>query len=131
MLGGLTHDPVEKLSQKLQSWLPGDLDYCFFSDSGSVAVEVALKMALQYYMNRGEDRRTMVLALEHAYHGDTFKTMEVGDDEDYHFVLKAYGKSSHVLHIPTKINALEQAFAKYHDRLNCLSWNRCCRAREV
>ena len=119
MLGGLTHDPVEKLSQKLQSWLPGDLDYCFFSDSGSVAVEVALKMALQYYMNRGEDRRTMVLALEHAYHGDTFKTMEVGDDVDYHFVLKAYGKSSHVLHIPTKINALEQAFAKYHDRLNC------------
>ena len=119
MLGGLNHDPVEKLSQKLQSWLPGDLDYCFFSDSGSVAVEVALKMALQYYMNRGEDRRTMVLALEHAYHGDTFKTMEVGDDEDYHFVLKAYGKSSHVLHIPTKINALEQAFAKYHDRLNC------------
>ncbi len=119
MLGGLTHDPVEKLSQKLQSWLPGDLDYCFFSDSGSVAVEVALKMALQYYMNRGEDRRTMVLALEHAYHGDTFKTMEVGDDEDYHFVLKAYGKSSHVLHIPTKINALEQAFAKYHGRLNC------------
>lgn len=119
MLGGLIHDPVEKLSQKLQSWLPGDLDYCFFSDSGSVAVEVALKMALQYYMNRGEDRRTMVLALEHAYHGDTFKTMEVGDDEDYHFVLKAYGKSSHVLHIPTKINALEQAFAKYHDRLNC------------
>ena len=119
MLGGLNHDPVEKLSQKLQSWLPGDLDYCFFSDSGSVAVEVALKMALQYYMNRGEDRRTMVLALEHAYRGDTFKTMEVGDDEDYHFVLKAYGKSSHVLHIPTKINALEQAFAKYHDRLNC------------
>ena len=119
MLGGLNHDPVEKLSQKLQSWLPGDLDYCFFSDSGSVAVEVALKMALQYYMNRGEDRRTMVLALEHAYHGDTFKTMEVGDDEDYHFVLKAYGKSSHVLHIPTKINALEQAFAKYHGRLNC------------
>lgn len=64
MLGGLTHDPVEKLSQKLQSWLPGDLDYCFFSDSGSVAVEVALKMALQYYMNRGESQRTMVLALE-------------------------------------------------------------------
>ena len=119
MLGGLTHDPVEKLSEKLQSWLPGDLDYCFFSDSGSVAVEVALKMALQYYMNRGENQRTMVLALEHAYHGDTFKTMEVGDDEDYHFVLNAYGKSNYVAHIPTDIKALEQAFAKYHDRLNC------------
>lgn len=120
MLGGLTHEPVQKLSDKLQAWLPGDLDYCFFSDSGSVAVEVALKMALQYYVNRGETQRTMVLALEHAYHGDTFKTMEVGDDEDYHFVLNAYGKSPHVRHIPTETTALEQAFAQYHDRLNCL-----------
>lgn len=119
MLGGLTHEPVQKLSEKLQSFLPGDLDYCFFSDSGSVAVEVALKMALQYYMNRGEEQRTMILALEHAYHGDTFKTMEAGDDEDYHFVLKAYGPSKYVVHIPTEIEALERAFAKYHHRLNC------------
>lgn len=119
MLGGLTHEPVQKLSEKLQSFLPGDLDYCFFSDSGSVAVEVALKMALQYYMNRGEEQRMMILALEHAYHGDTFKTMEAGDDEDYHFVLKAYGPSKYVVHIPTEIEALEQAFAKYHHRLNC------------
>lgn len=119
MLGGLTHEPVQKLSEKLQNFLPGDLNHCFFSDSGSVAVEVALKMALQYYMNRKEEQRTMILALEHAYHGDTFKTMEVGDDEDYHFVLKAYGPSKYVVHIPTEIDALEQAFAKYHDRLNC------------
>lgn len=119
MLGGLTHEPVQKLSEKLQSFLPGDLDYSFFSDSGSVAVEVALKMALQYYMNRGEAGRTMILSLEHAYHGDTFKTMEAGDDEDYHFVLKAYGPSKYVVHIPTKTQALEQAFAKYHRRLNC------------
>lgn len=119
MLGGLTHEPVIKLSEKLQSWLPGDLDYCFFSDSGSVAVEVALKMALQYYMNKGEEHRTMILALEHAYHGDTFKAMEVGDDEDYHFVLKAYGPSKYVVHIPTEIDALERAFIKYHDKLNC------------
>lgn len=120
MLGGLTHKPVRKLSDKLQSFLPGDLDYCFFSDSGSVAVEVALKMALQYYVNRGEQQRTMILALEHAYHGDTFKTMEAGDDEDYHFVLNAYGKSPYVVHIPTEIAALEQAFAQYHDKLNCV-----------
>lgn len=120
MLGGLTHEPVERLSDRLEHWLPGDLDYCFFSDSGSVAVEVSLKMALQYYMNRGETQRTMVLALEHAYHGDTFKTMEVGDDEDYHFVLNAYGKSKYVVHIPTKTGALEQAFAEYGDRLNCM-----------
>lgn len=119
MLGGLTHEPVQKLSAKLQSFLPGDLDHCFYSDSGSVAVEVALKMALQYFMNQGDTNRTMVLALEHAYHGDTFKTMEVGDDEDYHFVLKAYGESKYVVHIPTEISALEKAFETYHDRLNC------------
>lgn len=118
MLGGLTHEPVQKLSNQLQSWLPGDLDYCFFSDSGSVAVEVSLKMALQYFMNRGETNRTTVLSLAHAYHGDTFKAMEVGDDEDYHFVLKAFGESKHVIHIPTEIEALEQAFETYHDRLN-------------
>ncbi len=120
MLGGLTHEPAQQLAEKLERFLPGDLNYSFFSDSGSVAVEVALKMALQYYMNRGETGRTMILALEHAYHGDTFKTMEAGDDEDYHFVLKAYGPSPYVIHIPTQIPALERAFAQYHDRLNCV-----------
>lgn len=120
MLGGLTHEPVRKLAEKLSEFLPGDLDYSFFSDSGSVAVEVALKMALQYYMNRGDTKRTMVLALNHAYHGDTFKTMEAGDDEDYHFVLNAYGPSKYVVHIPTEIAALEQAFEQYHSRLNCM-----------
>ncbi|MCR4997584.1 MAG: adenosylmethionine--8-amino-7-oxononanoate transaminase [Butyrivibrio sp.] len=119
MLGGLTHDSVQKLSDKLAEWLPGDLNYCFFSDSGSVAVEVALKIALQFNTNRGSDKN-IILALEHAYHGDTFKAMEVGDDEDYHF---AFGKSNEkkqgVLHIPTEIPALENAFKKYGDRLSC------------
>lgn len=119
MLGGLTHDAAEKLSSKLQAWLPGDLDYCFYSDSGSVAVEVALKMALQYYVNAGQTQRTKVLALTHAYHGDTFKAMEVGDDEDYHFILEAYGKKTNVINIPTEIPALEAAFAEHHQELNC------------
>ena len=120
MLGGLTHAPAQQLAEKLGQWLPGELAYSFFSDSGSVAVEVALKMALQYFMNRGQTQRTMILALEHAYHGDTFKTMEAGDAADYHFVLQAYGPSRHVVHIPTEIPALEEAFLTYHDRLNCL-----------
>ena len=120
MLGGLTHAPAQQLAEKLGQWLPGELAYSFFSDSGSVAVEVALKMALQYFMNRGQTQRTMILALEHAYHGDTFKTMEAGDGADYHFVLQAYGPSRHVVHIPTEIPALEEAFLTYHDRLNCL-----------
>lgn len=143
MLGGLTHQTALDLAEKLQTWLPGDLNYSFFSDSGSVAVEVALKMALQYYMNRSkkernpavalnnvhcagsldemsrlQQERTMVLALEHAYHGDTFKAMEVGDDEDYHFVLEAYGKNRNIVHVPTEIDELERAFAVYGERLN-------------
>ena len=116
MLGGLTHQPVEDLSNKLAEFLPGDLDYCFFSDSGSVGVEVALKMAVQYYVNLGTPR-PMVLALEHAYHGDTFRAMEVGDDEDYHL---AFPNKRDVVHIPTEISALEEAFAQYHDQLNCV-----------
>ena len=119
MMGGMTHDAVQRLSDKLAEWLPADLDYCFFSDSGSVAVEVALKMALQFNTNRGSARDT-ILALEHAYHGDTFKAMEVGDDEDYHF---AFGKNSEkkhgVVHIPTDIHELEKAFSEYGERLTC------------
>ena len=115
MLGGLTHGPVQALADKLADWLPGDLDYCFFSDSGSVAVEVALKMALQFYVNKGEERRT-VLALTHSYHGDTFKAMEVGDDDDYHF---AFGEKKGVIHIPTEISALEEAFLEHRGELNC------------
>ena len=115
MLGGLTHEPAEKLSDKLASWLPGDLNYCFFSDSGSVAVEVALKMALQFCTNCGSPRR-QVLSLRHSYHGDTFKTMEVGDDEEYHF---AFGQKNGVVHIPTEIPAMEEAFARYGDQFCC------------
>ncbi len=116
MLGGLTHDPVEKLSQKLVEWLPGNLNYCFFSDSGSVAVEVALKMALQFNTNRNSSRNK-ILALEHAYHGDTFKAMEVGDDEDYHFAFS--NQKSNVVHISTTIPTLEEAFFKFGNELSC------------
>ncbi len=116
MLGGLTHEPVEKLSDKLASWLPKDLDYCFFSDSGSVAVEVALKMALQFNVNRGSSRKK-ILALKNSYHGDTFKAMEVGDDEDYHF---AFPNKQGVIHIPTQVEALAEAFEKHGKELSCM-----------
>jgi len=115
MLGGLTHEPALRLADKLSSWLPGDLDYCFFSDSGSVAVEVALKMALQFNVNRGSSRRT-ILALQHAYHGDTFKTMEVGDDSEYHF---AFGEKRGVIHISTELTDLERAFAEHGGEISC------------
>lgn len=116
MLGDLSHQPVRELSENLEGFLPGDLNYCFFSDSGSVAVEVALKMAMQFYTNQGIKRKK-VLSLTNSYHGDTFKAMEVGDDDDYHF---AFDKKEDVIHIPTEIAALEDAFDRYHSELNCM-----------
>jgi len=114
-LAGLSHEPVEKLSQKLETYLPGDLNYYFFSDSGSVGVEVALKMATQFNKNRGQNR-TKYLSLKNAYHGDTFMTMAIGDDDDYH---SAFPKNPNVIHIPTNIEDLENAFLQYGKDLIC------------
>src|SRR5580692_8601032 len=82
MLGGLVHEPALTLARRLVGLLgPGDLDRVFFSDSGSVAVEVALKMVVQYWFNRGTGRRTRLLAFTGAYHGDTTGAMAVCDPE--------------------------------------------------
>src|ERR1700755_2425404 len=62
MFGGLVHEPALALARRLAALLPGDLDRVFFSESGSVAVEVAMKMAVQYLLNRGQRRRTRVVA---------------------------------------------------------------------
>lgn len=83
MLGGLTHDPVEQFAEKLVEITPEGLNHVFFSDSGSVAVEVALKMAVQFWSNKGNLKKGKFIALHNAYHGDTYKCMEVGDDPDY------------------------------------------------
>jgi adenosylmethionine-8-amino-7-oxononanoate aminotransferase len=82
MFGGLVHEPALTLAQRLVALLgPGDLDRVFFSESGSVAVEVALKMALQYWHNRGIRSRSSILAFAGAYHGDTAGAMAVSDPE--------------------------------------------------
>lgn len=77
IFAGFTHEPAEALARRLVEITQPGLDYVFYSDSGSTAVEVAIKMALGYWRNRGEDRRR-VIALEHAYHGDTVGTMSAG-----------------------------------------------------
>jgi adenosylmethionine-8-amino-7-oxononanoate aminotransferase len=85
MLGGLVHEPAVRLATRLAALLPGDLEHVFFSDSGSVAVEVALKMSVQYWLNKSVRGRTKFLAFKGAYHGDTFATMAVCDpDEGMH-----------------------------------------------
>src|ERR1700738_3234376 len=79
MLGGLAHQQALTLAARLAELLPGDLDRVFFSDSGSVAVEVAMKMAAQYWLNRGVRGRTKFVAFRSAYHGDTTGAMAVSD----------------------------------------------------
>jgi adenosylmethionine-8-amino-7-oxononanoate aminotransferase len=85
MLGGLAHEQAAMLARRLAALLPGDLDHVFFSDSGSVAVEVALKMALQYWRNRAIAGKTRFVAFKGGYHGDTTGAMAVSDpDEGMH-----------------------------------------------
>jgi adenosylmethionine-8-amino-7-oxononanoate aminotransferase len=79
MFGGLVHEPALTLARRLAALLPGDLERVFFSESGSVAVEIALKMALQYWRNKGARGRTKFLSFQGGYHGDTFGAMAVSD----------------------------------------------------
>jgi len=79
MFGGLTHEPAIKLAQTLLSITDKNLEHIFFSDSGSVSVEVALKMAYQYWNSQGNKDKTKILAFSQGYHGDTFGAMSVCD----------------------------------------------------
>jgi adenosylmethionine-8-amino-7-oxononanoate aminotransferase len=79
MFGGLAHEPALTLARRLAALLPGDLTRVFFSDSGSVAVEVALKIAAQYWINQGQRERTQFIAFKDGYHGDTTGAMAMSD----------------------------------------------------
>ncbi len=79
MFGGLAHEPSSRLVEKLISITPPGLDMVFFSDSGSVSVEVAIKMAFQYWQANGQSTKQKMLSLHRGYHGDTFGAMSVCD----------------------------------------------------
>ena len=121
MFGGLTHAPAETLARRLAALLPGDLDHVFLSDSGSVAVEVALKMAAQMWINRGVGGRTKVLAFRGGYHGDTMGAMSVCDPEEgMHRRFGAYLPSQIFCDLPrsaAETAALDAALASHRDTL--------------
>lgn len=127
MFGGITHPPAISLARKLNAMTPSALDCLFFADSGSVAVEVALKMAIQYWHAKGEQRHTF-LTIEHSYHGDTFAAMSICDPKNsmhslyhgflpQHYFAKAPNCGFHDTWDPTDITPLESLLTQHHTEL--------------
>ena len=100
IFAGFTHPPAVTLAERLLGHLPDNQNKIFYSDNGSTAVEVALKMAMQYWYNRGEDKPTIV-ALDGSYHGDTFGSMSVGDRSPFSAPFDRYLFDVEFLEIPT------------------------------
>ena len=101
MLGGLTHAPAQRLADRLVALAPPGLHHVFFADSGSVGMEVAMKMAVQYWKNVGVPGKHAFLSLRHAYHGDTTGVMSLGDPEDgMHHLFAGYLPRQHFVFPP-------------------------------
>jgi len=115
MLGGIVHDQAMRLSTRLASLTLGEEAKVFFSESGSVAVEVALKIAVQYWMNKGQSKRKKFVCFQGAYHGDTSGAMAVCDAEDS---MHAHFKGYLIEQFPHAIPETDQqrnAFAAFVD----------------
>ncbi|RAP29485.1 adenosylmethionine--8-amino-7-oxononanoate transaminase [Candidatus Marinamargulisbacteria bacterium SCGC AG-414-C22] len=115
MLCGLTHEPAQQLADTLIDITPPGLNHVFYSDSGSVGCEVALKTALQYWKNKGNQQKTKFLAFKKSYHGDTTGVMSVGDPDDgMHAIFKGLLLEQHFLPAPPteKANQTDHAIVK-------------------
>ena len=105
LFGGFTHEPAILVAEKLMEILPKNQQKIFFSDNGSTAVEVAIKVALQYFFNKNE-KRTTIIAFENAFHGDTFGAMAASGIS---FFMEAFeGMFIDVVRIPVPVRGLEQ-----------------------
>ena len=101
MLGGLTHEPAQRLADRLVALAPPGLAHVFFADSGSVGMEVAMKMAVQYWRNLGVAGKHAFLSLRHGYHGDTTGVMSLGDPDDgMHHLFAGYLPRQHFVAPP-------------------------------
>lgn len=120
LFGGFTHEPAIEIAEKLMAILPKNQQKIFFSDNGSTSVEVAIKVALQYFYNKGE-RRTTIIAFENAFHGDTFAAMAASGISFYTQAFQ--GMFIDVVRIPVPVKGQEQesfdALKKVIQGYNC------------
>jgi len=112
MLGGLTHEPAEKLAKELVRITPQGLNHVFFADSGSVGMEVAMKMAVQFFKNNGIDGKTKFASLYKGYHGDTTGVMSIGDPEEgMHHLFKGFLPKQFFIH--PSLQEMEKLFEEH------------------
>ena len=116
MLGGLTHEPAEKLAEELVRITPQGLNHVFFADSGSVGMEVAMKMAVQFFKNNGVNGKTKFASLYKGYHGDTTGVMSIGDPEEgMHHLFKGFLPKQFFIH--PSLQEMEKLFEEHSDEI--------------
>lgn len=120
IFAGFTHEPAVNLCEGLQTLLPPDLCKFFFSDNGSTAVEVALKMAYQYWRNLGAHEKTTFLSFDGGYHGDTFGAMSVGAKSGFHDPFKKLFFNCLSIPYPDTWDSDEEIASKEEKALNVL-----------
>lgn len=131
MLGGISHEPALDLAKELVRITPEGLNHVFFSDSGSIGVEIALKIAIQYWKNKGVKSKNRIAYLKNGYHGDTFKAMEVSSDSDFNNAFSEVLNPQFQLEIPNggyhaesfdlqqAIDKMEKVFQEHHNEIAC------------
>ncbi|HEU5046419.1 MAG TPA: adenosylmethionine--8-amino-7-oxononanoate transaminase [Rickettsiales bacterium] len=119
MFGGMVHEQALTLAGRLANIAPPGLSRVFFSDSGSVAIEVALKMALQYWQNKRQSSRNRFLCFRYGYHGDTTGAMSVSDPDSMHKAFRSYATKQYVVDVPNE----EYGFAEFDSLLGDMHKN--------
>jgi adenosylmethionine-8-amino-7-oxononanoate aminotransferase len=117
IFAGFTHAPAEQLAQKLLTHVPPALQRVFFSDNGSTAVEVALKMAYQYWLNQGEPNRSRFIGFEGGYHGDTIGAMSIGKSSTWWQPFQPLLFETDVVPFPATFDGDEQVEQKESEAL--------------